>query len=290
MTAVPSEGGGRRPHLVREREFVTPEGVDLRLVLADASERAAAFLLDVFFIVLALIGLTIVLLIASAAFDSSLREYVVALWLLGFFFVRVFYFTAFEMTPRAATPGKRLLGIRVARRDGGPLTADAVFARNALRELEVFLPLTFVAIRAQAVDAWISLLALIWCGVFTLFPLFNADRLRIGDLVAGTWVVHAPKRSLGTELAASPDGKISFPQQALEAYGIHELSVLENVLRLRQPETMRAVAERIRGKIGMPEDRTPDGDFLVAYYAALRAHLESRLLLGKRKRDKFDKG
>jgi uncharacterized RDD family membrane protein YckC len=214
-----------------------------------------------------------------------------ALWLLGFFFLRVFYFTAFEVTPRAATPGKRLLGIRVARRDGGALSADAVFARNAMRELEVFLPLTFVATRATTVDAWISIFALIWCGVFTLFPLFNADRLRIGDLVAGTWVVHAPKRLLGADLAtAAPQAALVFASQALDAYGIHELSVLEDVLRRNEPQTLAAVAKRIRTRIAMLDDRTPDADFLAAYYSALRGRLEGRLLFGRRKRDKFDLG
>jgi hypothetical protein len=51
---------------------------------------------------------------------------------------------------------------------------------------------------------------------------------------------------------------------------------------------MRAVAARIRAKIGYP-DGDPDEAFLLAFYAALRKHLESRLLLGKRKRDKYDK-
>ena len=32
------------------RELVTPEGVDLRLTLADGGERVSAFLLDVVFI------------------------------------------------------------------------------------------------------------------------------------------------------------------------------------------------------------------------------------------------
>jgi hypothetical protein len=50
------------------------------------------------------------------------------------------------------------------------------------------------------------------------------------------------------------------------------------------------VAARIRLKIGWkasPDES--DGDFLAAYYAALRGRLESRLLLGKRRKDKFDK-
>jgi uncharacterized RDD family membrane protein YckC len=273
------------------RELVTPEGVDLHVVLADASERASAFLLDVVFIVLSLVALTLVLLGIGLASGFGVGEYLAALWLLGFFFLRLFYFAAFEITPRAATPGKRLLGIRVARRDGGALSADAVFARNAMRELELFLPLTFVATRATVVDAWISIFALTWCGVFTLFPLFNADRLRIGDLVAGTWVVHAPKRLLGADLtAASPQAALVFSSQALDAYGIRELSVLEEVLRRKEPGTLAAVAKRIRTRIAMVDDQTPDNDFLAAYYNALRGRLEGRLLFGRRKRDKFDLG
>ena len=38
------------------REMVTPEGVDLALRLAEAGERAAAFLLDILFMVLALVA------------------------------------------------------------------------------------------------------------------------------------------------------------------------------------------------------------------------------------------
>jgi uncharacterized RDD family membrane protein YckC len=60
--------------------------------------------------------------------------------MLGFFMLRTFWFIGFELGSRAATPGKRLMGIRVVARDGGRLTADAVVARNLIRELELFLP------------------------------------------------------------------------------------------------------------------------------------------------------
>lgn len=273
----------------RLRELVTPEGVGLRLVLASASERVAALLLDVVFILLALIAMTLGLVVLGLAIGFRSAPYLAALWLLGFFFLRVFYFTAFEMGPRAATPGKRILGLRVVARAGGALTADAVFLRNAMRELEIFLPLTFMATQANAVDYWIAIAALVWCGVFVFFPLFNRDRLRIGDIVAGTWVVRAPRRPLGADMAATaPAGTLVFDRAALEAYGIRELTVLESVLRRKEPATMKAVAERIRTKIGMRADTTADAEFLAAYYVALRRHLESRLLFGRRKRDKFD--
>ncbi|HBF81906.1 MAG TPA: RDD family protein, partial [Streptomyces sp.] len=82
-------------------------------------------------------------------------EIVAVIWLLVFFVLRNFYFTGFELSAAAATPGKRVMGLRVASRDGGRLKAESVFARNALRELEVFLPLSLLISRAgQGVDAW----------------------------------------------------------------------------------------------------------------------------------------
>jgi uncharacterized RDD family membrane protein YckC len=131
------------------REFVTPEGVDLRLRIGDASERAAALILDLLVIVAMLIGLTIAACSAAVAGGENGREVIAIVWLLGFFVLRNFYFTAFELSGRAATPGKRIMGLRVIARDGGRLTADSVFARNAMRELELFLPATLLLARGQ---------------------------------------------------------------------------------------------------------------------------------------------
>src|SRR5690348_8382062 len=164
--------------------------------------------------ILALIGLTLLLVLLGVVTRLRMAEYIGAVWLLGFFVLRNFYFTAFELTLRAATPGKRITGLRVAMRDGSPLTANAVFVRNAMRELEVFLPLTFLVTRGSGVDAWISLVGLAWCAIFVFFPLFNRDRLRIGDLVAGTWVVVAPKRVLDVELSGGGP-QIAFSPAAL---------------------------------------------------------------------------
>jgi uncharacterized RDD family membrane protein YckC len=268
------------------RELITPEGVDLRLMLADGGERVSAFLLDVVFIVGALVVLTLAMIGMALLFGFNRAEYLGIIWILGFFLLRNFWFIGFELMPRAATPGKRIVGLRVATRDGSPLTANAIFARNAMRELEMFLPLAFLLSNARGVDAWISIVGLIWCGIFLFFPLFNRDRLRVGDLIGGTWVVVAPKRMLDADLSAG-DSRLVFSEAALDAYGIKELNILENVLRRRDLATMEAVATRIRKKIGY-EARVPDGEFLSAYYIALRGRLETRLLFGRRRRDKYE--
>ena len=278
------------------RAFVTPEGVDLRLEIARFSQRAGAFLIDAAIILGVLVALTLLCLLAGIGGHNEIATQVVlVLWLLGLFILRNAYFLVFEMGPRAATPGKRALKIRVAARDGGALTATAVFARNAMREIEVFLPAIFLFSQGQGVDAVLILLGMIWTGVFLLFPLFNRDRLRLGDLLAGTWVVAAPSHRLLPDMALAPVGggsarRFDFTSAQVDAYGIRELQVLEDVLRRRQIETIRGVAQRIRTKIGWA--RGPDEsdfEFLDAYYAALRQRLEQLMLQGRRRKDKFDR-
>ena len=80
-----------------------------------------------------------------------------------------------------------------------------MIARNAMREIEVFLPLSFLGAQAAegAADSFLTIFSLLWSGIFLFFPLFNRDRLRVGDLVAGTWVVRNEKAGLSADLVGS---------------------------------------------------------------------------------------
>ena len=295
MSEVRQQRPVSSPHDIAraEREFVTPEGVDLRLKLGEVSDRAAALVIDLLIIVAALVVFTLLGLAIAWGAGSQIPEMVAVVWLLGFFLLRNFYFTGFELRPGAAAPGKRVMKLRVIARNGGRLTADAVFARNALRELELFLPLGFLASGGEGVDGWVTSLGLLWSLVFLLFPLFNRDRLRAGDLIAGTMVVRAPKVVLAPDLAregVSTLAELSFTSPQLDAYGIKELQVLENVLRGSDRRTQAEVAKRIRARIGWTGgEATSDRAFLQAYYAALRGRLERQMLFGRRRADKFDK-
>jgi uncharacterized RDD family membrane protein YckC len=281
-----------------QRRLLTPEGIELNLRLASAAERAGAFLLDLVIMGLTLTVLTIVIVILAiqtGVKGPAAVEALAILWLIGFFLLRNFYFVLFELGARAATPGKRVVGVRVIARDGGRLSGEAVFTRNALREVEAFLPITLIlgaGAAGDAAGALIVLTALIWTGCLLLFPLFNRDRMRPGDLVAGTWVVKAVRPALLKDMAAesiaAPQRFVFTPDQ-LDAYGVKELELLEGVLRRIDRRVMALVAERIRGRIGWAQ-RPDEGDldFLTAYYGALRGRLEQRLLFGRRRRDKFD--
>ena len=277
------------------RSLVTPEGVDLRLRLADVGQRLSALLLDELLMGAIFVAGTIVGVIGLYTLFQFKQgvEALLVIWLLAGFLLRNFYFIAFELSARAATPGKRRCGLRVAARNGGRLTADAIFVRNALRELEFYIPLTVLFSPADFATGWIKLAATVWCGVFALLPLFNKDRLRAGDILAGTWVVKVPDRRLLRDLAVGgvyETAAIRFTLEQLDAYGIKELQVLEDVLRRFDRHAVQIVADRIRQKIGYAKGAESDGAFLSAYYAALRQRLEARALLGRRRVDKHDKG
>ena len=293
------------------RNIVTPEGVALPVELGSRSERAAAFLIDLLIITGCFIALGLLALAAGLLGFRTEGERGVAIWvwialLLGWFVVRSFYFALFELRWHGSTPGKRVFRLRVIDRAGGALTADAVIARNLMREIEVFLPLTLIMVGLGTdMNGLIELAMLGWMLIFTFMPLFNRDRLRVGDMVGGTWVITAPKATLLPDLADASGQRPQFQQAAptyafsseqLDAYGIYELQTLEQVLRQQGPNAWSVreeVAKRIQRKINWtpPSGLRVDAQaFLQAFYTAQRARLEAQVLLGKRRKDKHDRG
>jgi uncharacterized RDD family membrane protein YckC len=286
MTAAAANAKSRAARTKKIRQFVTPEGVDLELKIASAGLRFGALLVDMILIQLALLLFWLLMLWIGVAAQSDVTE---VIWMLGAFLLRTFWFIGFELGSRAATPGKRLMGIRVVARDGGRLTADAVVARNLIRELELFLPLMMLGagVAQDSVSGWIMLAGVLWSLTLSLFLLFNRDRMRMGDLIAGTWVVMAQRVKLDTDIAVdAAGGAMTFSEEELAVYGIFELQELERVLRGRDPRAMRDVADAIRAKIGRPVAEEDDV-FLLSYYRQLKARLERKLLFGKRREDKY---
>ena len=133
--------------------------------------------------------------------------------------------------------------------------------------------------------------------LFALFPFFNRDRLRAGDLIAGTWVVEAPTQQAGKRHSApGPRAQrnqrgdrrgYKFGEAELAIYGEYELQTLERVLREDRPEALVAVHEAICRKIGWNPGAGDERAFLEAYYTQLRARLEGGMRMGQRKADKF---
>lgn len=277
----------------RRREIITPEGVALSIELADYGERVSAFLIDwvIWTVATILIYVPIVLLIGKAG--SILIAISVALFI-GFL-IRNLYFVYFEIAWRGATPGKRAVGLRVIDRHGAPLLPTAVIARNLTREVEMFLPLGILmsaGAGAESAVAWEQLSLAIWLLFFALLPAINRDRMRGGDLIAGTVVIALSKRALSSDLVEEAV-QFSFTEQQLRAYGAFELQVLEELLRRPDSgETLRVrndVCDTICRKIvwTVPVPPGQVARFLRDFYTAERAFLEREQLYGKGRADKY---
>lgn len=164
----------------------TPDGIELPLSPAGPVTRASAWLLDGIIRAAIILGLAMAL-----AFLGGLG---VAVLVLAWFLVNWWYPVLFEVLSGGATPGKKTFGLRVVLTNGTPVTWGASIVRNLLRQVD-FLPF----------------------GYFTglLSMLISRRFQRLGDLAAGTLVVHsAPGRALR---AALPAGEALEPPVLLTA-------------------------------------------------------------------------
>ena len=143
----------------------TPEGILLELRPAGLSSRFYAFALD-WVIRLAVIY-------AAAIVMSFMGGIGVAFWMILFFVLEWFYPVAFELMPAGATPGKRVFGLKVVMDNGLPVTAAASVTRNLLRVAD-FLPFFY--------------------GFAIVSLLLRRDCKRLGDIAAGTMVLHQPRK------------------------------------------------------------------------------------------------
>jgi uncharacterized RDD family membrane protein YckC len=145
----------------------TPENIEFGYDIAGIGSRFLAAIIDTVLIGIAEI---IILLVVGLAVQSlSLAESVLtaAGALLGFV-VLWGYYVAFELAWNGQSPGKRLLGLRVVREGGRPITAIASIIRNLIRLVD-FLPLLY------------------GIGVVAMFV--DRRSRRLGDLAAGVLVV-----------------------------------------------------------------------------------------------------
>lgn len=280
--------------------ILSPEGVPLTLKVAGLGVRIAAQLADLL-LTLAAAGAILILL---ALLELTEPHTLLAIAMLLFFLTRVPYYVVTELLWNGQTLGKRLMKIKVVSHDGRSLSTHAIVLRNLLKEAEIFLPGTLL-LALDVASPILSLIALAWVVMAFLIPLLNPWRQRLGDLLAGTHVIHLPQPVLLKDLAQTTipqesDGtRITFLSHQLDHYGAFELQTLETLLRAdpgrmtpvayaNHRATLATIIEKIRRKIGYadPVDPADHPAFLQAFYTAQRAHLEQRQLFGDRRADK----
>jgi uncharacterized RDD family membrane protein YckC len=275
------------------RQIITPEGVPIPVDLADHSERLIAFVIDLVTWLLLTIAIYVPIFSLVRYSGGSLIAVSIALFI-GFI-VRNLYFIYFELAWRGATPGKRIMSLRVIDRSGGPLLPSAIVARNLTREVECFIPIGILMTwgkTAQGTLDWEQLSIAAWLLFFTALPLINRNRMRGGDLIAGTMLIRLPKRTLASDLVEKT-AQFMFTEQQLRAYGAFELQVLEELLRRSDSSdttrVLNEVCDKICRKIGWTTPVLPGETmlFLREFYTAERAFLEREQLYGKARADKY---
>jgi uncharacterized RDD family membrane protein YckC len=159
----------------------TPELVAIEFPLAGIGSRFVALLVDYLLQGAAVLVLILVFVLffagtagsrssgVAAAGTNLSEKWGIAIAIALPFLFQWGYFTLFEAIWHGQTPGKRLMRIRVIQQTGRPIGLFESMGRNLLRAIDM-LPTFYVF------------------GVITMF--LTKRQQRLGDLVAGTLVVH----------------------------------------------------------------------------------------------------
>lgn len=141
----------------------TPEGISLRLSPAGPVPRMLAWIIDI----LIRIGINIILYSVLAFLGKT----GLGIAMILSFLLEWFYPVYFELFKNGQTPGKKSFNLYVSMENASPITPAASIIRNLLRFVD-FLPLFY--------------------GFGFVTMLLTKRFQRLGDLVAGTVVLHKP--------------------------------------------------------------------------------------------------
>ncbi len=131
-----------------------------------------------------------------------------------------------------ATHGKRAMGLLVIQDDGTPVGLPASLIRNLLRSFDFLL---------------------LFYGVCLVCTVVNRDFRRLGDLAAGTLVIHGRHRSTPAGVAPELAGRSALqppPETALVPSPASRSRQLPPGLPIATQQTILAFCERARGLSG----------------------------------------
>lgn len=164
------------------------DGVEIRLRMAGPLPRAGAYLIDL--IIRSAISTTITVIVAFSGIAVG-GQVAMGLLLLFWFLMDWLYPVFFEAGKRGATPGKRIVGLRVVQASGSPVTIGQAVIRNFLRFIDGMPLFTYV---------------------FGLTSCLATKRFqRLGDLAAGTVVIYSKPQVMPVMAAPPPVAPVPPP-------------------------------------------------------------------------------
>lgn len=230
----------------------TPEQTTLEFSLAGVGSRFLAVALDT------LIQYAAILLVAIATglvvwgtgpVLPQLGNWGAAAAVIAFFVLYYGYFALFEIFWNGQTPGKRMAGLRVIQDSGRPVGALQAVLRNVVRIVD------------QIPGVY---------GIGIISVLLSQQNKRLGDLAAGTVVVHEKPLEIAAMSWNSADGAEAAggARFAVTRLTPDEIQLLETYLARRShlPAEIRAhmarqIAARLAARLQVqPADRPPSDE------------------------------
>lgn len=237
--------------LFEKLDVETPEQIALEFPLAGLGSRSLAFMFDT--LIQILVALVVVIVLAYYGDSLELHMHWFAKWMTAIMIFVGFclywgYFAAFEILWNGQTPGKRYAKVRVISVSGRPITAFEGVARNFMRAIDAQF-LYLVGIVAMSLDR---------------------QNRRLGDMVAGTVVVHESAEVSDTMWYSDSTRPVANVGDVARALTDTEFQVIETFLSRRLDLTPEArvnsattIAERIGAKLQIEKANRPsDEDFL----------------------------
>ena len=230
----------------------TPELVALDMPVAGIGSRFVAILVDYLIWTVAVIAIVIVIALVDPSlsrFSKVGEKWATAISIAIPFLLFWGYFTLFEAFWDGRTPGKRIAKIRVIQRSGRGIGLFESMTRNLLRIVDQFPGIYAV-------------------GVVSIF--LTRDHQRLGDLAAGTLVIH--DRENLAELSLTSSGR-TFTAGMFEQAPVPE----------RRGAGLDGPARQFQGRSAIQGLGIADLEVLEGFFARrLDFSLETRTLLAKR--------
>ncbi|MBX6333452.1 MAG: RDD family protein, partial [Gemmatimonadaceae bacterium] len=235
------------PALEQRVDVETPELVTFSYTVAGIGSRAAAAVIDTLIMIVLITGIWMLIgAVAGAigpvvsAAERMSGAWAIAIALLVAFAIQWGYYVLFEAIWDGQTPGKRLLKIRVVQDGGYSVSFAASAARNIVRIVDMQPVITYA--------------------VGIVSAALSRSGKRLGDLVAGTFVVHE-RVTAGAPVAASGEELRATPVSA--ALSVAEYELLDRFLARRaslDPDRRTAMAAQLADRFAAhlpPADGTP---------------------------------
>ena len=200
------------------REIETPEGISLRLRAAGPLPRAQAWMIDTIIrLVLLMLAMIPLALLGTGGRGLAMLAMFLLLWA---------YWVACELWLDGQSLGKRALGLRVVNLDGTPVTWLPSVTRNLLRVVDALPGVYGVGLASTLVDPCAR---------------------RLGDIVAGTLVVHAKEPSIGHQVPGAPAQRLPVPLAPEEQAALVDFAERAERLTPQRQEELANLLEPLTG-------------------------------------------